>query len=134
MIECYLGVGSNLGDRRKNIKSALQKIEKLKGTKIIKVSKVIQTNPLPSRAPNQGKFLNAALKIKTTLSAKNLLRALQRIEDQLGRTRDIRWGPRTIDLDILFYGDKVINQKDLKIPHPRMFGREFVLKPLREVI
>lgn len=134
MIECYLGVGSNLGDRRKNIKLALQEIEKLKGTKIIKVSKVIQTNPLPCRVPSQGKFLNAALKIKTTLSAKNLLRALQKIEDKLGRTRDIRWGPRTIDLDILFYGDKVINQKDLKIPHPMMFEREFVLKPLREVI
>ena len=133
MVICYLGVGSNLGNRRKNITRALQKIKALKDTKVLKVSKIIQT--LPQGGPvNQGKFLNAALKIQTKIPALKLLGILKKIEKDLGRTKTVRWGPRTIDLDILFYGDRIINRKDLTIPHPRVFEREFVTRPLLEII
>lgn len=133
MAICYIGVGSNLGRRRKNIREALEKINLLKGTKIIKTSKLIETNPVGGPV-GQPKFLNAALKISTNLSPLNLLKKLKTIEKELGRKKTVRWGPREIDLDILFYGDKVINRKELQIPHPRLFEREFVIKPLLEVL
>jgi len=133
MVICYLGIGSNLDNRRKNIAQALEKIKTLKDTEIIKVSKIIETEPVGA-PPNQGKFLNAALKIQTKIPPLRLLRALKKIEKDLGRTKTTRYGPRTIDLDILFYGDKIINRKDLTIPHPRIFEREFVIKPLLETI
>lgn len=133
MVTCYLGIGSNLGNRRKNIRLALQKINRLKGTKIIKVSKLIETEPVGSLC-SQGKFLNAALKIKTNFNPITLLKKLKTIEKELGRTKDyIRYGPRTIDLDILLYGNRIINRKDLKVPHPKIFERKFVLKPLIEL-
>lgn len=134
MVYCYLGIGSNLGDRKKFIRSALSKIKKLKGTKIIKTSRVIETKPLggPRR---QGKFLNAVLKIQTNISPYTLLKGLKTIETKLGRPkRHMRFGARTIDLDILLYGNKIINSKDLKIPHPKIFDRDFVIKPLLEII
>lgn len=133
MITCYLGIGSNLGDRRKNIKLALTKIKILKDTKVIKVSKIIETKAMGG-PPDQGKFLNATLKIKTNLSALALLKNLKKIEKDLGRTKTVRYGPRTIDLDILFYTDKIINRKELKIPHPKVFERKFVIKPLLEIL
>lgn len=133
MVTCYLGIGSNLGDRRKNIKLALKKIKTLPDTRIIKVSKNIETDPVGGPA-TQGKFLNAALKIQTKISALRLLKYLKQIEEELGRAKAVRYGPRTIDLDILFYGDKIINRKELTVPHPRIFKREFVIKPLLEVI
>src|SRR3989338_237359 len=133
MVVCYLGVGSNLGNRRANIKKALEKINQLKGTKIIKSSKIIQTKAVGG-PKNQKDFLNAALKIKTEINPLPLLKKLKEIEKQLGRTKTVCNGPRTIDLDILFYGDKIIKRKDLIVPHPRAFEREFVLKPLLEVL
>ena len=110
MVTCYLGMGSNLGNRRENIRVALQKINRLKGTKVIKLSKIIETEPVGGPR-KQGKFLNAALKIKTDLSPSMLLKELKEIEQGLGRMRTTRYGPRIIDLDILFYGDKIINRK-----------------------
>ncbi len=134
MAICYLGVGSNLGERRKNIKLALQKINRLKEIKIIKVSKIIESEPVGGPT-GQGKFLNAVLKIKTNLTPSNLLKKLKIIETELGRPkRHIRYGPRTMDLDILFYGDKMIKKRGLEIPHPRIFEREFVIRPLLQVI
>jgi 2-amino-4-hydroxy-6-hydroxymethyldihydropteridine diphosphokinase len=133
MTICYLGIGSNLGNRRKNITKALQKIKTLKDTEIIKISKIIQTHPQGGPA-NQGKFLNAALKIQTKIPPLKLLHTLKKIEKDLGRTKTVRYGPRTIDLDILFYGDRIINRKGLTIPHPRIFEREFVIRPLLEII
>ena len=133
MTVCYLGIGSNLGDRRKNIALALSKIKALDHTTIMKVSKIIETEPVGG-PPTQGKCLNAALKIKTALPALRLLKALKKIEKALGRTKTARNGPRVIDLDILFYGDKIIKRKDLTVPHPRIFERQFVIKPLFEVI
>ncbi|MEW6100807.1 MAG: 2-amino-4-hydroxy-6-hydroxymethyldihydropteridine diphosphokinase [Candidatus Omnitrophota bacterium] len=131
---CYLGIGSNLGDRRENIRKALQEINKLKGTKVIKASRIIETNPIDC-PEKQGKYLNAALKIKTGLKPLSLLRALKKIEQKLGRPgKHLPNSPRQIDLDILFYADKVIRTKNLIIPHPKMFEREFVIKPLSEII
>ncbi len=135
MVITYLGIGSNLGDRRENIRLALAKINKLKGTKVIKLSRIIEVAAVggPSGQP---KFLNAALKIKTSLTPITLLNGLKKIERELGRDArgTLRWGPRVIDLDILFYGDKIIKRRGLEIPHPRIFEREFVLRPLSEVI
>ncbi|MCX5702138.1 MAG: 2-amino-4-hydroxy-6-hydroxymethyldihydropteridine diphosphokinase [Candidatus Omnitrophica bacterium] len=132
MIVCYLGVGSNLGKRRTNIRKALDLISKTRGIKIEKSSRIYETEP--QGGPKQGKFLNAAVKIKTSLAPHYLLRALKKIESDLGRQKTVRFGPRQIDLDILLYGNKIINRKNLKVPHPRMFEREFVLRPLREII
>ena len=133
MSTCFLAMGSNLGNRRRYIRLALEKISKLKGSKIIKISKIIETNPCGCH-PGQNKFLNAVLKIDTKLPPAILLKELQKIENKLGRKRLVRFGPRTIDLDILFYGNRVICRKNLEIPHPRMFERDFVLKPLAEVL
>ena len=132
MLICFLGIGSNLGDRRENIRKALKEISALKNTKIIKVSKIIETEPVGG--PAQGRFLNAAIKLETDILPITLLKELKKIERKLGRTRQVRNGPRTIDLDILFYADKIIKRKELTIPHPRIFEREFVLKPLSEIV
>lgn len=132
MVTCYLGIGSNLGDRRRNIKKALEILKNTKGIRLEKVSKIYETNPVGGL--RQGRFLNGVMKIRTTLSPCQLLRTLKRIEKDLGRKRTKRFGPRIIDLDILFYKDLVINRKNLKIPHPRCLERDFVLKPLLEVI
>ena len=133
MVICYLGVGSNLGDRNRNIKEAIKEINLLKDTKIIKISKIIETKPVGGPSA-QGNFLNAALKIQTRISPLKLLKDLKKIEKGLGRVKTVRFGPRAIDLDILFYGDRIINTKDLTIPHPKLFARDFVIKPLSEVI
>jgi len=132
MVVCYLAVGSNLGNRRKNIKKALDYLAKTKGIKIEKASRIYETKAIGGVA--QGKFLNAAIKIKTLLSPQLLLKTIKKIEKDLGRKKTVRWGPREIDLDILLYGNKFIKIKNLVIPHPRMFEREFVLRPLREII
>jgi dihydroneopterin aldolase/2-amino-4-hydroxy-6-hydroxymethyldihydropteridine diphosphokinase len=133
MVTCYLGVGSNLGKRRENIRSAIKKINNLKTTKVIKSSRIIETRPMGGPS-GQGIFLNAALKIRTGLSPSLLLKELKSIEKELARKKTVRFGPRTIDLDILFYGDKIIKRNGLQVPHPRMFERDFVLKPLSEIV
>jgi dihydroneopterin aldolase/2-amino-4-hydroxy-6-hydroxymethyldihydropteridine diphosphokinase len=133
MVTCYLGIGSNLGDRQKFIRLAIKKINALKDTRIIKVSKIIETRPIGG-PQGQGRFLNAALKIKTNRSPLMLLKSLKKIEKELGRRKTVRYGPRVIDLDILFYGNKIIARKELKVPHPKIFEREFVIRPLLEII
>jgi len=133
MAVCYLGIGSNLGDRRQNIRIAVNKVNLLKGTKVIKLSRVIET--LPVGGPKgQGKYLNAAMKIQTMLSPLLLLKKLKSIEKELGRVKALRFGPRPIDLDILLYEGKIIKTKMLTVPHPRMFKRDFVLKTLTQVL
>ena len=133
MVICYLGVGSNLGNRRKNIKLAAKLIGALKDTKIIKASNLFES--LPSGGPaGQLKYLNAALRISTILSPLSLLKKLKKIENEIGRIPTERFGARVMDLDILLYGDKRIRSRALTIPHPRMFNRDFVIKPLIEVL
>ena len=131
MFDVFIGIGSNLGDREKNIKKALEYLEKNPHIKIEKISSIIETEPW-GYTP-QPKYLNGVIKIKTDLSPLDLLKFLQEVEERLGRERKIKYGPRTIDLDILLYDDKIINSAQLKIPHPRMWEREFVLKPLLEI-
>jgi 2-amino-4-hydroxy-6-hydroxymethyldihydropteridine diphosphokinase len=133
MAICYLGVGSNLGDRRRNIDLAALKINRLAGTGIIKRSRLIVTKPqgCPGR---QRPFLNGCFKLKTALAPLALLKRLKSIEKGLGRAGGVRNSPRPIDLDILLYADRVIRSKELTVPHPRIFRRGFVLKPLAEVL
>ncbi|TAM39980.1 2-amino-4-hydroxy-6-hydroxymethyldihydropteridine diphosphokinase, partial [bacterium] len=126
-------VGSNLGNRRKNIKLAIKKINALKGTFVLKESGIIESAPAGGPV-GQPDFLNAALKIKTKLPPIKLLKELKKIEINLGRIKSVRFGPRIIDLDILLYGDRIIRSKSLTIPHPRLFARHFVTGPLLEVL
>lgn len=132
MVVCYLGLGSNLGDRKANIEKAVNLLRKIKEIKIDKVSNFYETRP--QGGPQQGKFLNGAIRLRTTLEPHSLLKKLKAIEKKIGRRKTVRYGPRLIDLDILLYADRIINKKNLKIPHPRMFEREFVLRPLIQII
>lgn len=131
MIKSYLGIGSNLGRRQINIKKAIELLKQLPNIKVIKISQLIET--MPVGGPKQRKFLNGAIEIKTNLKPQALLKALKKIEKDLGRVKTIKNGPRVIDLDILLYNKKNIYEKNLIIPHPRMFYRDFVLKPLKEI-
>ena len=145
----YIGLGSNLGDRQQHIKTALEKLGEAEQIELVRVSEVIETAPLaaqatagaaansPSRSASaergQPKYLNAVAEIKTTLSAEDLHKKIAAIEISLGRIRRIKWSPRTIDLDLLLYGEKIINRANLTIPHPQMHLRSFVLKGLCEL-
>jgi 2-amino-4-hydroxy-6-hydroxymethyldihydropteridine diphosphokinase len=131
MVLCYIGLGSNLGDRQNNINTAVRKMKSLERTKVYKVSKIIETSPVGG--PAQGPYLNAVVEIETDLDPYRLLAGLRDIETALGRVRTVANGPRTIDLDILIYGDIYMEEDALCIPHPRMLEREFVLLPLQEI-
>ena len=131
MTVVYIGLGSNLGDRGRNILSAIEKIGAILGTQVTKVSTIIET--VPVGGPPQGKFLNAVIEIQTNLTCRNLLTGLQSIEARLGRARGALNAPRTIDLDILLFGGQTIREDDLIVPHPRIQERDFVLGPLKEI-
>ncbi len=124
----YIGVGSNIGDRFNNIKSAENNINSSEFCAISEISKIYETEPVGYL--EQDKFLNCVFKINTQLSPEQLLKFLLKTEKELKRERIIHWGPRTIDLDILFYNNLVISSEELIIPHPRMHERMFVLKPM----
>lgn len=131
MTTVYLGLGSNVGDRVDYIRRALDLLEKHPLIHVTKVSSFYETEPL--EYPDQGWFVNAAAEIDTDLAPMALLDALQGIEKQLQRQRTIRWGPRTIDLDVLLFGDQLVAETRLQIPHIRMQDRAFVLVPLAEI-
>lgn len=127
MTLAYVGLGSNLGDREGLVRRAADLI----GAR--RLSSLLETEPW-GRA-NQPKFLNAAAEIETPLSPRQLLVHLLDVERRLGRERiGPRWGPRTIDLDLLLYGDDTIDEPDLVVPHPRLLEREFALRPLAELV
>ncbi|PIH03130.1 2-amino-4-hydroxy-6-hydroxymethyldihydropteridine diphosphokinase [Clostridium combesii] len=130
MHTAYVAFGSNIGEKESYIKRALEKIEE-RGMKIIKVSSIYETEPYG--VLDQDSFFNGVVKIETNLTPEDLIGELLHIEKQLDRVRERRWGPRTIDLDIIFYDDLIINEKDLVIPHKDMENREFVLKPLCDI-
>ena len=127
----YIGIGSNLGDRKANIEKAIWLVKLLKGVKLKNISSIYETDP--EGGPHQGKYLNGVFEIETRLDPLRLLGELQGIERHLGRKRKIRNAPRTIDLDILLFGNRKVDIGKLKIPHPRMHRREFVLRGLREL-
>lgn len=132
MTQAYIGIGSNLGDRRGYIERAVRLLNKTDRIRIDRVSSLYETDPVGG--PPQGKYLNGAIKIETDFSCRELLERLLEVEEILGRTRKEKNGPRTIDLDILMFGDMRIEEKDLVVPHPRMGEREFVKGPLKEIV
>ena len=127
----YIGIGSNLGTPGKNCIEAIEKISRTKDIKIISRSSFYQTEPIGE--VQQDWFVNSAIKIKTSLSPTHLLSALLNIESVMGRTREEKWGPRLIDLDLLFNGNLILGKKDLTLPHPEIQKRKFVLIPMSEI-
>ena len=134
MQDVYLGFGSNLGDREAMLRAALDEVDRLPQTQTVMASPIYETPPMGPQ--DQRAYLNQAVKITTALSAIALIQALQQIEQQLGRA-DVNqrqhWGPREIDIDLLLFGDDVIDLPNLSVPHPGMHQRWFVLKPLSDI-
>lgn len=130
MEDVFIGLGSNLGNRRENLRYALTELKK-QGIQIAKVSAVYETEPWGVK--EQPPFLNLVLQCKTVLKPLELLRRLKEIERTVGRKETFRWGPRVIDLDILYYGKSIINEPELVVPHPHLKQRAFVLKPLSDI-
>ncbi|UCB57183.1 MAG: 2-amino-4-hydroxy-6-hydroxymethyldihydropteridine diphosphokinase [Candidatus Omnitrophota bacterium] len=132
MVICYIALGSNLGNRAKNIDLALKYLREDPAIIILKTSSFIETKP--QGVLLQAKFLNGVIKIKTDYSAQELLKKLQAVETKMGRSLPRpKNEPRTIDLDILIYADMKIEEETLQIPHPRMWQRDFVITPLKEI-
>ncbi len=131
MYKAFLSLGSNLGERENNLKKAVEEIDKNIDISITGISNIYETEPVGY--VEQGRFLNMVVAVETSLVPIKLLKELQQVEKKLKRTREIHWGPRTIDIDILTFEDLEINLPDLVIPHPRMFERAFVLIPLMDL-
>ena len=127
----YLALGSNIGDRRENMRNAIKIIAEHESNRIIRVSSLYLTKPVGIE--DQPDFLNAVIQIETALAPTELLGFCRNIEKRLGRKRTIKWGPRVLDIDILLYGDISLQAEDLIIPHPYMMERAFVLIPLAEI-
>ena len=140
-VSAYIGLGSNLGDRRAAIESALAALAARENIDLVRVSAIVETAPhLPPGEPGHpaasvGPYLNAVVHVRTTMTPRDLLDACLAIEASLGRrrTRESRWEARPIDLDVLLHGESVIDEPGLRIPHPRMHERAFVLGPLAEI-
>ncbi len=128
----YIALGSNLGDREGMIRGAVERLRCDPGINDVQVSS-LHEYPAVGGPPGQGSYLNAAARLETKLEPLELLHLLLHIERELGRERRERWGPRTIDLDLLLFDDLVIDTPDLTVPHPRMHERRFVLEPLAEI-
>lgn len=128
---CFVGLGSNMGDRRGTLESALGALHHQPAIEITAVSSAWETSPVGPLA--QADFLNAAAELRTTLEPRRLLEVLQSTEDAHGRRRRQRWGPRTLDLDLLLAGDRRLEEPGLTVPHPRLTQRRFVLEPLLEI-
>lgn len=129
--EAFVAFGSNLGDKEKFIDEAIEALSNLPQINIVAISDKIVTEPYGNA--EQDVFLNGVMKIETLLPADELLQILQKVEEHAGRERKIHWGPRTLDLDIIFYDDDIISEDDLIVPHPDMKNRDFVLKPLMQI-
>lgn len=126
----FLALGSNLGDRLEHLRAAVRRLDATQGIEVVRSSRVYETEPV---GPPQPPYLNAVIEVVTTLTPSELLEASLGVEDSLGRVRAERWGPRTIDVDILVFDELTVDEPDLKIPHPRMHKRGFVLVPLGEL-
>jgi 2-amino-4-hydroxy-6-hydroxymethyldihydropteridine diphosphokinase len=131
-VRAYVGLGSNLGDREATLRQALAALGEVPGIRIVAVSRLRETDPVGFL--DQPRFLNGAAALETELSPRELLAALLEVERGLGRIRgDERYGPRTIDLDLLVYGDLALAEDGLEVPHPRLHERRFALEPLAEL-
>ncbi len=133
MTRAYVGLGSNLGDREASLRAAVDLLEANPEIQIVAVSRFRETDPVG--LVDQPRFLNGAVAIDTELAAPDLLDRLLTIERDLGRERGVgpRWGPRTIDLDLLLYGDETFQRPGLTVPHPRLHERRFALEPLADL-
>lgn len=127
----FVGLGANLGERETALRAALRAMAQLPGTQVARVSPLYRSAPVDAGGPD---YLNAVAEITTTLAPEALLQALQAIEQSAGRERPYRNAPRTLDLDILWFGDQVISTPELTVPHPRMAERAFVLRPLADLV
>lgn len=130
-MNAYVGLGSNLGEREAMIRLALDDLARLPGTELVRASSLYDTEPVGD--VDQPNFLNAVAQLETELAPRQLLWNLLLIEKRLGRTRTRRWGPRTIDLDLLLYGHAILDEPGLRVPHPELEKRSFVLVPLVEL-
>jgi 2-amino-4-hydroxy-6-hydroxymethyldihydropteridine diphosphokinase len=133
LTRAYIGLGANLGDREGTIRRAVDRLGGEQGIEILGISRLRETDPVGFA--EQPRFLNGALAVDTDLSPRDLLARLLAVERELGRVREagLRYGPRTIDLDLLLYGDRVVNEPGLTVPHPRLAERRFALEPLHEL-
>jgi 2-amino-4-hydroxy-6-hydroxymethyldihydropteridine diphosphokinase len=132
MTQAYLGIGSNVGERRSFCRRAVAQLDAAQGLDVVATSSLYETSPVGG--PPQRSFVNLVCKIETSLDAQELLEMCNNIERRLGREpSEMRWGPRVIDIDILTFGDEKLNEPGLEIPHPRMTMRRFVLVPLLEI-
>ena len=132
MVKAYVGLGSNLGDRRANLESAVEKLDRSPGVEILRRSSWRETEPVGGPSGQPG-YLNGVVEIETTLSPRKLMAKLVEVENALGRVREERWGPRTIDCDLILHGETAVDEPELTVPHPRMRERRFVLEPLDEL-
>jgi 2-amino-4-hydroxy-6-hydroxymethyldihydropteridine diphosphokinase len=132
-VRAYVGLGSNLGEREATLREALTRLSELDGVAVVAVSSFRETDPVGNA--DQPRFVNAAAELETSLGPRELLERLLEVERSLGRdrTREERWGPRTVDLDLLLYGDETVGEPGLEVPHPRLAERAFVLQPLVEL-
>ncbi len=131
MPRAYVGLGANLGDREETLEQAVALLGAVPGAEVLALSTLHDTDPVG--VVDQPRFLNGAAAVDTTLSARELLDGLLAIERTLGRERGERWGPRIVDLDLLLYGDEIVDEPGLHVPHPRLHERRFALEPLAEL-
>lgn len=131
MTRAYLGIGSNLGERLAYLQLAVDELAAADGVTVVGVSPVYETAPVGG--PEQPDYLNAVVAVDTTLTAHELLRVAHAVETEAERVRSVRWGPRTLDVDVLLVGDERIDDPDLVVPHPRMAERAFVVVPLADL-
>lgn len=131
MNNVYLSIGTNMGERLENLQQAVELLIDNEEMEVVRISSVYETAAVGYT--DQADFLNIAVHIKTTLSSSEILTICQSVEQELGRVREFRWGPRIIDLDILLYNHENIETESLIVPHPRMYERAFVLVPLVEI-
>ena len=127
----YIGIGSNLGDKLANCRRALHEIGSDPRNRLVRCSPLYRTEPVGKK--DQDWFINGVAAVETGMAPGELLEFLRSIEDRMGRVRREKWGPRTIDLDILFLGERIIDEPDLRVPHPRLQERRFVLVPLNDI-
>ena len=129
-VSAYLALGSNLGDRLETLQRAVELMDARLGIQVVRSSRVYETEPV---GPPQPAYLNAVVEVRTDLEPHELLKETQAVEDELGRVRAERWGPRTIDVDVLTFDERTVDEPELVVPHPRMHERGFVLVPLGEL-
>lgn len=126
-----MGIGSNMGDRLSNLRGCVSELETAEGVSVVAVSSIYNSRAVGYT--DQPDFLNGVVEVETEIAPGEFLNLLHEIEDRYGRKREVHWGPRTLDADILIYGELEINEPDLKIPHPLLTERRFVLEPLLEL-